>query len=1282
MVSSSTHLTKPKDWDDFERKITVLAQEWLNDPHAEGNGRQGQSQAGVDIFGRRNGKLWIGIQCKKKWETQVTEKELRAEVEKAQNFKPKLSEFILATTAPRDKNIQKIANELTEANIGFSVHVWGWERIEELVSGYDRAIKEFDPAYHPTLSADIKVMGSQIDALQELIQSTSIKSTNTGQNGAQVTNELDDSTVLHGKISAIQSLIEDEEILPAERQIEKLISNEWEGASSSEKYRMLVVKANILLNREFFEEGGRLLLKAFSECPEHKNANRNRSIGLLICGDPETAIQVAEEILLAEPNDRIATDTLVQARYAVGLDDPFCDIKDEVINSIAIATLKTQIARENKNIEWRNLAKLAKSKYPDSKFAKRYCAEAIIDEVITDAPAYIAGEISSAIDFSLIFEAASILGEQVKFLDSIEGYVPSALAHNAALAYRLIDNTSEVLSCLEIGFRHNPDDCASREQLASCHLEEGNFQQAIELLEDKEISDTATLVLSAAKVDAGLLDEAEALIEGYVPPQSEPGKVHNFLSVKYGIFRERKKLDEAIKYFAKYAEENSSSIVALVFHARVCRLSGELKTAHKLISDVSEKIDGDTTFSVIRDAANEAFKLEQYDLVVSLLSERVASDHDNGALFQCIAASLNGNMLRSATSLFDKMPAVLKEQRWVRRSQIILAQRVGDPKTVQHMGGFLKDFPNDAEMRLARIGLWQRDGFEANIRRDLQNTDFDMLEGSPVSKMEFLQAATHFGQAEQGVKAAYSLLLENWHDSSCHMIFQGIFIANNDMEGLSLRPTKIGLNTTIKLATDSGEKKYRIEEQRPMAFGDEWLGTNDQLTKELLGKKVDDIVVINKGLREENIRIVEVKSVFLDTFHQSVEDFNTRFPNSNGMMRFSFDETSDDPFAEIREVTKQGVERDTSMLEFYRDNNVPMSFLASMLGKDEIDCAIGVPNEGIPFKVCRGLRPERENALEAAKKLEKTGIVVDPITLSVIHKLNLSKAVTAVCGPLYTPQTTFDLFAKRLIEAKQALGRQPGSLSYRNGKLVLTETTDEHWQEVITHRAGELKWMRGNVEIVECLPQEEIFGEARAIIDLVGTDVCAPAIAANGAQLPLLSDDFGFRTWSEHSFQLQGFWLQPILMAARDWKKITDQEYCEALCQMTNIGFEFISLDVNCFLYKLRSDKFMVTAELKKMLGAIGGKQADLPNNLGVAANIIDALIDEPCEDYQRFRFASEVITSFTKTRWDNAETVILALAQRCNRQSEEIAKHLIGWLVGHSIGSKEFQVLRNKYKI
>jgi tetratricopeptide (TPR) repeat protein len=146
----------PCNWQDFESLCRDLWSRIWGDKNAQTNGRNGQQQNGVDIFGRDNvsGELQ-GIQCKLKNNRlggKITNKELLEEVEKAKRFKPKLAKFILATTAQSDARIQEKAREITENNMRknlFSVHVFGWDDICKLIKFYPELIASHYGLYSP-----------------------------------------------------------------------------------------------------------------------------------------------------------------------------------------------------------------------------------------------------------------------------------------------------------------------------------------------------------------------------------------------------------------------------------------------------------------------------------------------------------------------------------------------------------------------------------------------------------------------------------------------------------------------------------------------------------------------------------------------------------------------------------------------------------------------------------------------------------------------------------------------------------------------------------------------------------------------------------------------------------------------------------------------------------------------------------------------------------------------------------------------------------------------------
>src|SRR5690348_7653059 len=95
----SSKFPPPMSWEEFELLCADLLREVWNDPGTQRNGRTGQPQHGVDVFGRPHGAPhYAGAQVRNK--PAVTVAELREEVEKAKKFVPALTTFILATTAP------------------------------------------------------------------------------------------------------------------------------------------------------------------------------------------------------------------------------------------------------------------------------------------------------------------------------------------------------------------------------------------------------------------------------------------------------------------------------------------------------------------------------------------------------------------------------------------------------------------------------------------------------------------------------------------------------------------------------------------------------------------------------------------------------------------------------------------------------------------------------------------------------------------------------------------------------------------------------------------------------------------------------------------------------------------------------------------------------------------------------------------------------------------------------------------------------------------------------
>lgn len=168
MTLTSYQLPAPADWQAFERFTRDLFSVEWDDPRAELNGRGGQPQAGVDVFGTnsRTGGL-EGVQCKGKdarYRSAVTVDELRDEVAKALTFKPALTHYCLVTSGVTDVKVQEEARLINEAHRKagkFGVKVYGWDQLLAILQRHPKVARTY---YH-----DLLVALSRIHAPAELI---------------------------------------------------------------------------------------------------------------------------------------------------------------------------------------------------------------------------------------------------------------------------------------------------------------------------------------------------------------------------------------------------------------------------------------------------------------------------------------------------------------------------------------------------------------------------------------------------------------------------------------------------------------------------------------------------------------------------------------------------------------------------------------------------------------------------------------------------------------------------------------------------------------------------------------------------------------------------------------------------------------------------------------------------------------------------------------------------------------------------------------------------------
>ncbi|MFY9824448.1 MAG: hypothetical protein WAM82_23935 [Thermoanaerobaculia bacterium] len=143
-----------RNWQDFEDLCCDLMRRVWNDPYTQKNGRSGQSQKGVDIYGQPNQEAdWAGMQCKLKDQLtggRLSLAEIKKDIESAKKFRPPLRQLIIATTAPRDANLQEELRKIDEKERrvdSFSVSIFFWEDILSKLGDFPDLAQKYYPRF-------------------------------------------------------------------------------------------------------------------------------------------------------------------------------------------------------------------------------------------------------------------------------------------------------------------------------------------------------------------------------------------------------------------------------------------------------------------------------------------------------------------------------------------------------------------------------------------------------------------------------------------------------------------------------------------------------------------------------------------------------------------------------------------------------------------------------------------------------------------------------------------------------------------------------------------------------------------------------------------------------------------------------------------------------------------------------------------------------------------------------------------------------------------------------
>ncbi len=1276
---AATQIPKPADEQAFERASVVLWQNLLNDPNVKKNGRRGQRQNGVDLYGVRNAdpEHLVGVQCKLKGSNrELKEQEVRDEVDLALTFKPKLREFFITTTAPDDTNLDELARELSvdlsKRGYQLVVHVWGWNTLEEKIQEFPDALNAFDPshsAFSSQLDDKIDKLSSDLVGPSGFIaelQSTVLRiETGIRDRPSDAGHSSDDFD------SHLDAEIDDFRRISIEGKPHtalSLLSNLQERVEPNASGRILFrIKANI--GSCYFQLGetdkaASLLAEAYEHCPNDPKAIANKGLSLLLQGNWQTLLEFGAEALRQDPtNDGIAGYLVQAARFDATIDEPLDLVPDELKGSAAVAIGRIDFLRSRgATAEWRRAALDARTAYPDDDQIGQFAAEAALDEVVQSANFQRSGLLDDK-QKEEVAAAIQTLGQLwERALNSERTVRPEevALCCNLIAAYDALGDSSTALEIARQGIevaRHDMDLALRTAAIAIDNHEDELAEGLLPSLPDGPAAAVLRFrfyaqasewqkVVELCKDSVELLPEVERTL---ITATARLSEIHlNPGDDSYS------RLDKVI---SDVAEDARASVVAADFAS----MQGHDDLAGRAYSNAKAQINDHSHIAGRMMTAMYAARINDWSVVADLLDGHIDESSESDELHALSIALANEIPVRDrAVRFFSRLPAAIADLAFYRHAAGVMHFNRGslDEAETNLMRAIKRDPRVDTYLVL--FATLRRMDRSDDIVSILNSVNPESLDGAAGPKMRLAQEMCQAGQGARSLKYAYDVLKAARNDPESSLLYMGLILSDRSGELLPMSDS-VSLDAWVRIENHNGESFDFIIEQGEDRPAEGFLSPHHAIVSASLGMKVGETFIQEAAIGERTTwRIVEIKHKYLHLLHDVMENFQTRFPDAQGFHRFTSENGNIEPM--LQDIRNRA-EANRQIADFYLQQHLPMAFVAPQMGGNEIELADYVRYLGEEVRVCIGTDAERLGALSLIDSLRSNGAVLDNYTAWTAANMDILDVLVEVFGRVLVPQSVIDELRIHKEEVKQLEGST--LVAWKDDEFVRQQHTSNEISKRTAHIEEQIQKIVRHCTVASSTAPDEPSQVASAVTAAFGGHVLDPANLASDRKL-LISEDIYYRQHADAAVSAKGVWLLVVLEYALSHGLITRMRFADAVAQLALRRHGYVLLRVETLHDVLKSDGTPRLDYFSAVAEYIAPDSADIRLHTIFAGLFLGQVWANPWVVTLKERRATGVVLSRLVHRKGSNGSMVLALLIK--HANGALRRYILDWMEGHFV--------------
>jgi len=1283
----------PGDWQAFERLCHKLWREVWNDPQALMHGRSGQPQHGVDVYGKPpQATRHSGVQCKGKdgrYGHQVTEDELREEVEKAKSFSPVLGEWILATTAERDAKIQAVAREISEAHQAhglFSVTVLAWDDIVSLLNRYRQVATEaglpgaiVEAELGP--QSERKLIGA-IDGMRTAQEQT--------LQAVQILLERQVQPVegaLDAQIDGYRDLIVEHEPRTALKQLQRFRERQWDQAGARVRFRVLTNISACHLALAEYEKAAEYSLLAYACEPSSDKAAGNRAIAYVLLNRMPEALAAAKEAIELHPQSPAAWHAYITvgAKHTPPL--PIPQVPESVQEHVDVLLALHQAFRAHGDLpSAEGMLRKALTKTPDAYTLQYLLGDCILEQTAQHGMLY-AGAPYSEAEVVRLREALEWLQRSwATIKDTDVAPTSTHIASNAALILFVLGEYSTARTLIAEALARAPAEEPLLTMQARLALVDDDVQGARTALAalTTQSPDTLSIVRASILRAEGRMQDALALLEAFLG-NALPSEERTIALCLAGEILWNFDAPHAEQRFATlFDRAHDGDPRPLLLAAQAAAENGHDEIADRYVQRARAIVDAGTNQREHLSLADTLMALGKYSEAVEIYARHVSVGHDTPSLRNYLRALHRLDQRQAIAGIAAVIPEQVKSKPFYQWQLASAAIAAGDfAAAAAHLERCIAAEPGRVMARLRWAQVQLRRGERRSVEEWL---DLHPIDPVPLDVEELIftgQLLAELDRVELAAAVFYHARRRFPNDERTHLGLLGV-VMFRDSTSWGADPTvPIAVDTAFGLDDGHGLKTHYIIESLPHdQLRDPEISTSHPLAMNALGHRAgDELVTHDSAITTHTQRVVWVKHKYVHAVHEILGTFNTRFPKAQALVAVNFPDTEDPElkFAPIWKTLEDRSTRVREILKLYAERRLPIAALAGLLGASPMDAwrtLAADPN--VTIHVCNGDDAERGAALAALERAEQK-YLLDPVALLTFHLLAQAQVLLQLNGTVCITQSTLDLFRQAIAQLR-AHSDGHSTVALRDGQRYLQEVSAAEIAREIGFMENIVSWASAHCQVVPAIPKQDVTpAQAETLTKVLGDEYLDCLFAANGGQMILVSDDLVLRQVAFSEFAVPGIWTQVVLMSAADRNLLSLSTYADCIVTLAQWRCAFTSISSEVLLELATQERMDADADRRfaTISGLLQLNTNNIPSLLNVVIGFLRKLWPTDVAIDRKERLSYALLNGIDPACSPNCYVFLAALLVHGRRASlaPALVDWIWGWMNGHFLaaGLKDF---------